>query len=163
MDHLSSSATINNFSQCAPAKNLKKHTKRGRVFTHDELDRWLENPLYNPRTGYPIRYKGPTYLTLLRQAQKSPSTEALNKSSHRCRRQWVRVTREDDYDMRSWFPCRFCRYKGVRLLHIVHDGNGDYVCTYCGDTVRLAYFCLRCRYERDADWEMGNYQEEGDE
>jgi hypothetical protein len=146
--------------QCAAAKEPKKHTKRGRVFTHDELYRWLENPLYNPRSGYPIRYKGPTYLTLLRQTHRSPSTEALNQSFHRCRRHWVRVTCEDDYDMRPRFPCRFCHYKGLRLLHIVHDVKGDYVCIYCGGTVRLVYLCLRCRYERDADWEIENYQQD---
>lgn len=57
-----------------------------------------------------------------------------------------------DMNVPGALPCRACAQRGAgrtwRVLHVVHDGEGDHLCPFCERVCSLRYLCIACSSER---------------
>lgn len=123
---------------------------------------WQANPGINPITGRKLKAGSPLYnkldaqcKALLRSSPSEKTSSTSEKTSSpsektSCRVNWHPMTRDEasEYDQTLMIPCPCGKYK---MLQMVHDEDGDYVCINCDSDVNLIYYCYHCKGSAETD------------
>jgi hypothetical protein len=131
-------------------------------FTLSNALAFVQDMSRNPLTGRTIKLGSSTYQKLVALSSKLlPDNEILQSLRMRrthtysrgCRK-WLKAEAcSADY---GYSPMVLCPCGSRSNLYLIHDSCGDYICSYCDETVSLAYFCVVCKGQREPEEHEGH-------